>query len=70
MLQFIEPLTGTEGPSCSKQPESVGPVCSAVWSNPIVIPNQVGFSVFLLIPSIRSGVAKPKGVMEIWFQLL
>ena len=43
MLQFIEPLTGTGGPSCSKQPESVGPVCSAVWSNPIVIPNQVGF---------------------------
>ena len=43
VLQFIEPLTGTEGPSCSKQPESVGPVCSAVWSNPIVIPNQVVF---------------------------
>ena len=40
VLQFIEPLTGTERPSCSKQPESVGPVCS---SNPIVIPNQVGF---------------------------
>ena len=35
VLQF----TGTERPSCSKQPESVGPVCSAVWSNPIVIPN-------------------------------
>ena len=33
----------SERPSCSKQPESVGPVCSAVWSNPIVIPNQVGF---------------------------
>ena len=47
MLQFIEPLTGTEGPSCSKQPESVGRVCSAVWSNPIVIPNQVGFGVFV-----------------------
>ena len=30
----------SERPSCSKQPESVGPVCSAVWSNPIVIPNQ------------------------------
>ena len=43
VLQYIEPLTGTEGPSFSKQPESVGPVCSAVWSNPIVIPNQVGF---------------------------
>ena len=40
MLQFVEPL---ERPSCSKQPESVGPVCSALWSNPIVIPNQVGF---------------------------
>ena len=36
VLQFIEPLTGTERPSCSKQPESVGPVFSAVWSNPIV----------------------------------
>ena len=43
VLQFIESLTGTERPSCSKRPESVGPVCSAVWSNPIVIPNQVGF---------------------------
>ena len=43
VLQLIEPLTGTERPSCSTQPESVGPVCSAVWSNPIVIPNQVGF---------------------------
>ena len=42
-LQFVEPLAGTEEPSCSKQPESVEPVCSAVWSNPIVIPNQVGF---------------------------
>ena len=28
VLQFVEPL---ERPSCSKQPESVGPVCSAVW---------------------------------------
>ena len=43
VLQVIEPLIGTERPSCSKQPESVGPVCSAVWSNPIIIPNQVGF---------------------------
>ena len=25
----------------------MGPVCSAVWSNPIVIPNQVGFGVFV-----------------------
>ena len=24
-------------------PESVGPVCSALWSNPAVIPNRVGF---------------------------
>ena len=40
VLQFIEP---TERPSCSKQPESVGPVCSALWSNPAVIPNRVGF---------------------------
>ena len=40
VLQFIEP---TERPSCSKRPESVGPVCSAVWSNPAVIPNRVGF---------------------------
>ena len=30
VLQFIEP---TERPSCSKRPESVGPVCSALWSN-------------------------------------
>ena len=37
VLQFIEP---TERPSCSKRPESVGPVCSALWS---VIPNRVGF---------------------------
>ena len=65
VLQFIEPLTGTEGPSCSKQPESVVPVCSAVWSNLgwlcEVVPDCC-----LLIPSIRSGVAKPKSVMEIW----
>ena len=40
VLQFIEP---TERPSCSKQPESVGPVCSALWSNSVVIPNRVGF---------------------------
>ena len=37
VLQFIEP---TERPSCSKRPESVGPV---LWSNPAVIPNRVGF---------------------------
>ena len=36
-------INRAEGPSCSKQPKSVGPVCSAVRSNPIVIPNQVGF---------------------------
>ena len=36
----VEP---TERPSCSKRPESVGPVCSALWSNPAVIPNRVGF---------------------------
>ena len=69
-------LEPTERPSCSKRPESVGPVCSAVWSNPAVIPNRVGFvrlfqiGVFILIPSIRTGVAKPKSVMEISFQLL
>ena len=40
VLQFIEP---TERPSYSKQPESVGPVCSAVRCNPAVIPNRVGF---------------------------
>ena len=33
----VEP---TERPSCSKRPESVG---SALWSNPAVIPNRVGF---------------------------
>ena len=72
VLQFIEPLTATEGPSCSKRPENVGPVCSAVWSNPAVIANRVGFvrlsQIGVFVDS--SGVAKPKGVMEIWFQLL
>ena len=66
----IEP---TERPSCSKRPESVGPVCSALWSNPAVIPNRVGFvrlSQIGVFVDSRSGVAKPKGVMEIWFQLL
>ena len=35
----------------------MGPVCSAVWSNPIVIPNQVGFvrwsQIGVFVDSIR-----------------
>ena len=52
VLQFIELLTGP-----SKQPESVGPVCSAVC---IVIPNQVGFvrlsQIGVFVDSIRGRV--------------
>ena len=43
MLQFIEPVTGTGHSSCKEPPEALKPVCSAVWSNSVVIPNRVGF---------------------------
>ena len=42
-------------------------------NNPAVIPNRVGFvklSQIGVFVDSRSGVAKPQGVMEIWFQLL
>ena len=43
MLQFIEPVTGTGQSSCKEPPEALKPVCSAVWSNSVVIPNRVVF---------------------------
>ena len=43
VLHFIEPLTGTGQFSCKEPPEALEPVCSAVWSNSIVIPNRVVF---------------------------
>ena len=44
--QFIEPLTGTGQSSCKEPPEALKPVCSAVWSNSVVIPNRVVFVKF------------------------
>ena len=43
MLQFIEPVTGTGQSSCKEPPEALKPVCSAVRSNSVVIPNRVVF---------------------------
>ena len=43
MLQSVEPHTGTQWPVCNESPESVKPVGSALWNNPAVIPNRVGF---------------------------
>ena len=43
VLQFMEPVTGTEQSNCKEPPEALEPVCSAVWSNSVVIPNRVGF---------------------------
>ena len=43
VLQLMEPVTGTGQSSCKEPPEALEPVCSAVWSNPAVIPNRVGF---------------------------
>ena len=43
MLQTLEPHTGTRWPVCNKSPESVKSVGSALWNNPAVIPNRVGF---------------------------
>ena len=43
VLQFIEPLIGTGQSSCKEPPEALKPVCSAVWSNSVVIPNRVVF---------------------------
>ena len=40
VLQLMEPVTGTGQSSCK---EALEPVCSAVWSNPAVIPDRVGF---------------------------
>ena len=40
MLQFV---TGTGQSSCKEPPEALKPVCSAVWSNSVVIPNRVVF---------------------------
>ena len=33
----------TQWPVCNESPESVKPVGSALWNNPAVIPNRVGF---------------------------
>ena len=60
VLQLMEPVTGTGQFSCKEPPEALEPVCSAVWSNPAVIPNRVGFvrlSQIGVFPSITSGVA-------------
>ena len=68
VLQLMEPVTGTGQFSCKEPPEALEPVCSAVWSNPAVIPNRVGFvrlSQIGVFPSITSGVAKPKDVMPL-----
>ena len=43
VLQTVEPHTGTQWPVCNESPESVKPVGSALWNNPAVIPNRVGF---------------------------
>ena len=43
VLQLMEPVTGTGQSSCNEPPESVKPVGSALWNNPAVIPNWVGF---------------------------
>ena len=43
VLQLMEAVTGTGQFSCKEPPEALEPVCSAVWSNSIVIPNRVGF---------------------------
>ena len=43
VLQLMEPVTGTGQSSCKEPPEALKPVCSAVWSNPAVIPNRVVF---------------------------
>ena len=43
VLQSVEPHTGTQWPVCNESPESVKPVGSALWNNPAVIPNRVGF---------------------------
>ena len=40
VLQTLEPHTGTQWPVCNESPESVKP---ALWNNPAVIPNRVGF---------------------------
>ena len=40
VLQSVEPHTGTQWP---ESPESVKPVGSALWNNPAVFPNWVGF---------------------------
>ena len=57
MLQSVEPHTGTQWPVCNESPESVKPVGSALWNNPAVIPNQVGFvklsQIGVFIDSIR-----------------
>ena len=43
MLQSVEPHTGTQWPVCNEPPEALEPVGSALWNNPAVIPNGVGF---------------------------
>ena len=43
MLKTLEPHTGTQWSVCNESPESVKPVGSALWNNPAVIPNRVGF---------------------------
>ena len=43
VLQLMEPVTGTGQSSCKEPPEALEPVCSAVWSNSVVIPNRVVF---------------------------
>ena len=43
MLQLLEPVTGTGQSNCKEPPESVEPGSYAVWNDPIVVRNQVGF---------------------------
>ena len=70
VLQSVEPHTGTQWPVCNESPESVKPVGSALWNNPAVIPNRVGFVKLSQIGVFVDSINKPQGVMEIWFQLL
>ena len=57
VLQFIEPLTGIEGPSNLR-----------VWGQFAL---QCGVTLLLFVRLSQIGVfVESKGVMEIWFQLL
>ena len=65
----MEPVTGTGQFSCKEPPDTLEPVCSAVWSNCIVIPNRVVFVKLFQIGVFVDSINKIRGckTMEIWF---